>query len=153
MDKQFEESICSQRARSAAVLHNTNSKMLFRIPHTNYFCNKFPLNATFWSGSSTRPWLKQVTPTGEKGAGESQGQRQCSILLLTVEQREHHHQWHLAFWQKTKQATRTKAADIWNSWIYFERQRYWECLVLHFRTEDLNGNLNYKWGHLENNCF
>lgn len=46
MDKQFEQSIYSQRAGSATVLQNMNSKTLFRIPYTNYFCDD-PLNATF----------------------------------------------------------------------------------------------------------
>lgn len=160
MHKQFEGSICSPRARSAAVLHNTNSKMLFRIPYTNYFCDKFPLKATFWSRSRyqhKRPWLKQVRPTGEEGeeGRGSQGQRWCSILL--------HWQWSrenvttngtLLFDKKQSEQPEPRLQTPETpGFTLKDRQRYWEGLVLHFRTEDLNGNLTYKWGHSENNCF
>lgn len=46
------------------------------MPYTNYFCDKFPLNATFWSRSRyqhKRPWLKQVRPTGEEGEAKAKG--------------------------------------------------------------------------------
>lgn len=60
-------SIYSQRVRSANVLKKAKSKTLFRIPYTNDFCDKFPLNAMYWYFDlleNKKPWLKQVRPTG-----------------------------------------------------------------------------------------